>query len=638
MMNVRKILLLVSALVGCATPGHRYGVISRGDVGTVSTVTSTDGTVTVTNPTGPTVNVAVPPASVASWANGALRFFAVDTTNGNDANLGYSDVSQTAAGAVAVKTLGRMMQMLPRFGQGRAARVAIASGSYASDTQWTIDGASGLTSGVTFNSLIFIGTGTNATAGATAFAGDTNDSLDAGFVNATGMNATGYNVTAYTVDADGTPHVTLQLNGGGAPAWTANGTARPYGCRVRFDVATATAGLHNQMDTVIYVSGSNQLILSSALPAAPAIGDVLYIEMPGVTGMAQTLITNTGESSTAVFPTSFSGIQFGNLDVSRSSVVIGQSETLNTQVSQSFVSLTDTISDTSATGFTNPLRSGVRLSRITQTGGVFKGVAMTTTTTSSPSPVWLSMSSVTWERSASASGIQKIGGGIGGNAVAETVGTNGSSAHGATCQVFGTSAVGGGAVRAGFFIAASVTHGRINYINMGANPALHLAGPNLGVVFAAPFATPTGSTGNTDVGLDLTAFSGSGTAFGAAGAQIAVSQAPTVTGTAGDVRLANGTIVSWATAMSGVIDTNNNQIFGVASGPSHVIAVPNGSTATTFTGVGPAAASTTIQRWVQFPDNAGGYYLVPSYHVTEPGTFGLLSLPWADEPSAYVNQ
>lgn len=495
---------------------------------------------------------------------GKPRFFAVDASV-VVSGQGWSDVSQAAAGAVAVKTIAEVLQLLPRFGQGRACRVAIASGNYATDLQVVLDGINGVAS-TNFNSLLIIGTGTNATAGAVKFAGDTNDSLYMGFVTATGANASGYNMTAYALAADGTPTFTAQLAGGGSPGWTANSTGRPYGCRIRFDVNTTTPALRNAMSSINLTSGAATGVLASALPASPVVGDdgdVFYIEMPGVTGPNAILISGSGELDlTSYVPVSIGGLSAGALNVNRSCVAICGCESGNASFTLSSVRLQDTIFDDVASGFSTAVRGpSLRATSVTAAASKFYAAAAATTSTTTVGFTWQDCMGIVWERSASATGYAKFGGGTGaGNTTIDVIGTNGSTAHGGTCQVFGTAAAASGATRAGGYIGGGGYHGRVAYTNMGANPAIAIAGSGQGVLLLVP----TGSTGNTGVGLSLQAGV-------AQGCTIAFVGTPTVTGAGGDVQLANGQITTWAALLAtGLADTQGNRFIS-ATGPLQVI-------------------------------------------------------------------
>jgi hypothetical protein len=121
-----------------------------------------------------------------------------------------------------------------------------------------------------------------------------------------------------------------------------------------------------------------------------------------------------------------------------------------------------------------------------------------------------------------------------------------------TPQIGGSAGVLLRTPRAARLVVNSVTGaiGECVFAGAGANPAIkvnnycHLS-------FAAGVCS--GTTGNNDVGLDLT---------NAFNSQILVFTTPTVTGALGDVRLAGGQIITWAQAIAGVIDSQGNRISG----------------------------------------------------------------------------
>lgn len=80
-----------------------------------------------------------PQESAADWPLGENRYYAVDPVNGDDSNLGYSDVSFAAAGAVALKTLEALAARLPANGAGRSVWIGLASGTYLKQDGATID-------------------------------------------------------------------------------------------------------------------------------------------------------------------------------------------------------------------------------------------------------------------------------------------------------------------------------------------------------------------------------------------------------------------------------------------------------------------------------------------------------------------
>ncbi len=105
------------------------------------------------------------------------------------------------------------------------------------------------------------------------------------------------------------------------------------------------------------------------------------------------------------------------------------------------------------------------------------------------------------------------------------------------------------------------------------------------------------------MGLDLTASQGSRIYIGGTGT--------TVTGNLGDVRLADGTIITWAQARAGVIDTAGNQLWSAGTSPLHFTVLVNGVVAVALNNA-PAGSPAAPVRWVKIPDGAGGFYTFPS--------------------------
>lgn len=524
----------------------------NGGGGAVDSVTSPDNVVQVSPTSG---NVVVNQHLVATWgSDGSTRFFAIDSKNGNDANAGFSDVTQAAAGLVAKKSISSLLQIVPKFGNGRKARIAIRAGSYAGDVALRFVGFTG------YKDLLLIGTDSVASAGAIAFAGDGNDTLCAGMTTATGANAAGYNPTAYVVSGDGTPTITLQLNGGGPPAFAAP-PSRPYGSRLRFDVNSTTVALRNVATTVLNTSGSGSLILSTALPASPVVGDVCYIEMPNVTGLTATdlagtsaelaglALGNVGSSTALNFDDS--SITFSGCDCDRLLWTGGQ---INCTPSIA------TFSPFPTTGYT--LRSG---------GGVITGAVVIAAIGSGwcdtgafnggmviEQPVFLLL-----EAFAAKALYVEGGEHAPGFSVVESVGTNASTAHGATSQIWGVN--NGSGLTCGLALHGGYTVGRIRFSNQGPNPAIRSGGAGSGILLYG--ASGGVADGNTDVGLDLTPVGAFDNNVGSMGLMIALVGNPSVTGTVGDVRLPNGQITTWAALLAtGLADTEGNRFIS-ASGP-----------------------------------------------------------------------
>lgn len=526
----------------------------------------------------------------ADWTASNTRFFACDGTNGSDTNLGWSDTSQAVAGTVAVQTIGRLLLILAKFGQGRSCRAAIRSGNYASDI--TID----LSGFIGFKALEITGTDTVASAGSVAFAGDTNDSICAGFTTATGLNAAGYNITNVSVDGLGTTTLTLQLNGGGSPTFGAN-PARPYGCRIRGDINN-TAGNRNVCASVIFVTSATQIIVGLNAIPTPAAGDVFYLEMPNVTGPTTTLMQHSGQTTSNLVE--IVGIQLGQFRASFADVILSGCEATRIQCMQCRLSLSNTDPVGNVIGPSIRLAGFMSLTggSLNMTDGSITNVAASTLD---------HVGTLLIERSSWGSQLLCFGTSqAAGNNIQYSIGTNSSTNHGSTCQAWGTVTAPAGTIRCGLYIAGGLYHGRINYGGMGANPSYVVNGTGLGVTIQGA----TGSTGNTDVGMSLAPNGASGNTVGAMGCTIAIIPVDSVTGTTGDIRLSDGTIVSWATASAGILDVNGNRLFAAGNAPDHPISVASGAGVLAPTNA--PAGATTYARYFKFPDGAGGFFTVGS--------------------------
>lgn len=596
------------------------------------TVESTGGTVAVTTPDASHINLEVatpfpgygtaPPlvsaassagaastvsrsdhthgSTVADWGTaGSVRYFACDGTNGSDANAGWSDASQAAAGAVAVKTLARLLQIVPKFGNGRKARVAIRSGNYASDATLDLSGFAG------YGVLIFIGTDTVASAGSTAFLGDTNDTICAGMTTATGMNTAGYNPTAYSVAADGTPTITLQLAGGGAPAFPA-APARPYGCRLRFDVASTTAALRNFADSVLLVptgGGGAQLVIGEPLPASPVIGDVCYVEMPNVTGPVSTVVINSQGAEML----QLCGLSLGTLITTGGAVKVVGCEAGAAIFDNVLLSIVRIISNLPSGA--PVVGMGLRAGGLSTMGGLLNLTDWCdTATTTFQEPELIAA-----ERWAAGGMILYGGSHAIGNNVAETIGTNSSTNHGATCQIWKAATLPVGVSACGLAIYGGYQIGRVKCSNMGAVPGARINGTGMGVTVQA--ISGGIADGNTDVGLDLSPAGISGNSLGGNGCTVFVVSSDTATGTAGDIRLSDGTIISWATALAGVVDANGNRLFTTNSAPLGAT-VASAATAVALGAVAPGTVtSSTPTAWTTIVIS-GVKYLIPLWPST----------------------
>lgn len=250
-----------------AGSGSGITAVNSGDSGIV---TKTVGTVvTVSQQVG------------AEWQFG--RVYAVDGDLGDDAHLGYADmtaattgayaVACAAAGAVAKKTLAGLQAIFPRVGNGRIAVVLIKQDTYADSIDF-LQGVVGYANGCP----LVRGTVTDATAGSVAFAGDSNDALMAGCKTVVGLNAAGYNPTGVPT----TNTIPCVLNGGGAPGLPSDPSV-PVGWRMRFSNSAPTqVALRNQCMQITSTSTNDTLHTEFDLPAAPVSTDVFFLEQAGV--------------------------------------------------------------------------------------------------------------------------------------------------------------------------------------------------------------------------------------------------------------------------------------------------------------------------------------------------------------------
>jgi hypothetical protein len=216
---------------------------------------------------------------VATWSTAGIRIFAVDPA-GSDTNLCWADsadqtqpnvaIATQAAGALPCATIAGATAEIPPVGAGRALAIVIKGlGASYSDPAAVFNGIRG------YAKIIMRGTGTGATANATAFAGDVNDLTFQGAVTAAGLNTGGYNPTGSATSAT----VTIQLAGGGAVTFGAE-PATPLYRRARFAYNTTTTALQNQVFGIIAVPGANQITLDTSITYVGS--DVFYIEEPGV--------------------------------------------------------------------------------------------------------------------------------------------------------------------------------------------------------------------------------------------------------------------------------------------------------------------------------------------------------------------
>jgi hypothetical protein len=489
------------------------------------------------------------PELVADWPLGTTRYFACDLLNGNDGADGFSDVSLLDSRNHAVKTLDVFTrQVIPKFGAGRLGRAAVLAGNYASDTILDLSGCSG------YKQLDICATADVPSAGASAFTGDANDFIAAGMSIADGTSPDGYNVTSYVGTGDGTVIVTLQKNGGGAPGFGAM-PARPYGCRIRFGSGTATPELANKCSGVTFLVNSDTIEIALGVPAVPTLADVCYFDAPAVTGPTTTIMNHFGGDGTGNPDTQLLGLQLGFVQMNHSRVRFAGCEATGFNATDSSIIAGESALDIPSTFRT--IGTGLRYRSINARGGSWNltscmGMNLLTS-------VFFQPGSFVWERSSSGAQLILYGGGHAvGNTIIDAVGTHLSTNHGAACRIWGNVAPPQGTKQCGLWLGGGYRTGRIKFSNMGANPCVRQNGTGMASTMSNQIQG-SAADGNLDVGLDLSPNGRVGDTAGAMGCTIALESLPTVTGTNGDVRLPDGTIVTWAQAMAGLTDGKGNR-------------------------------------------------------------------------------
>lgn len=518
--------------------------------GGVDDVTGIDGI--IVDPT--TGHVVVGQDIVAAWPLGIPRIYAVSSSTGNNANLGYADpvtasptdyaAACVAAGAVAKATLAGLGEIFPRNGGGRKVVILIEAGTYADGLDSFLDGVVGYEDGMP----LVRGTITDGASGSVAFAGDATDALIAGCVNGTGLNAAGYDITGSP-----TAHsFTVEIPGGGAPGWGAE-PARPQGLRSRFNPSNPT--LPNTCNDVAFISGNDTAHLQSDMAGgAPLVGDRVYFEQGGVVVAA---------SNFSATPNGVRGIQLVGIRVNGALAV--QNTRLSLCVSGG-TSLTATDAEiSSAMTYTDPVLGSIL------SGGGFR--AETTATFNSSRTSLAGLCSVTstlftkslailWGIACSAARVSVQGAHLDSRqdlTADPCIGTIGGTGVGIP-RIFG------GAGTANLILdGCAVTVGDVSITGAGGTPGIQFKGAGL----CNLNGQPTGSTGNTDVGADFQ----NATAFTLI---VKNGSLPTVTGTAGDIRLGGQGIQPWTNLnFQEMWDTSGNHLRNESSnGPYNTAISP----------------------------------------------------------------
>ncbi len=550
-----------------------FGVTGSSTAVPAPIVASVPYTVPMLNSAGTSVAwSAITPAStsgmVATWDPSVYRVYAIDYDAGNDASAGAAtaasssladfEAADAAAGAVALKTMQGLGQIIPRQGAGRKIAIIIASRSggtsYLKQDGVTVDSLDSFMTGtVGYSQILIWATGTNATCGATKFTGDAADFTCAGGIIVPGTNSSGYHPTA----GASTTTVPATKVGGGAPGLASEPLA-PLGYSTRFDVGTTTSSLRNiarGTQIVSTTSTTNDTVSPQApWPATPTTSDTFYLEQPGVVcnGWGANWDINSRVSIVGIRALTLTNYSPGPTEISSLKHMfdgLGGSTALGT-VTAGIIAI-------------SAFDPGTGVGTITRGSTIHIAGAITLQPGTFPQ-----LSSVVTEGQSlfefMQGGFEDRGSVFGGTLIFQ--GMNASLIPGN--PFLGNVTPGPTQIQdrviAGHVVVdgGSLNLRDVQITGTGAIPAISVVG-----VATVYLGGPTGSTGNTDVGLDLT---------GATGARVIINSLPTVTGTAGDVRLADGTIITWAQANAGVMDSAGNQITGTATFP--ITVTPAGTT------------------------------------------------------------
>lgn len=539
--------------VGTDSGGAGAGILTiNGSGAAVQTIVPASAATTVTSVGGVTT---VGERVVADWSIANIRVYTVDFVNGLDTNIGFVDAAGTsaaqyaaacvAAGVVAKKTFSGLAAIFPRFGAGRLVEIIIANAgvntaqAYADNLQSFLNDISG------YLNWCVRATGTNTTAGCLAFDGTAADLIYQGGITVTGLNVAGYNPAGASTTS--LPCVKV----GGAAAALPAEPAAPLGWRVRFDALTTTVGLRNQCRQIAQVVGDT-ITPQSAFTNAPVNTDVFYIEQPGVTCNASSIVMGLSgvRALGSTITAGISGILItGTLNLGYSICALAfcgcagtvQTDGFNQILISQFLFHPVLSTITVGGGF----RSGGRADYNNVSGGFLNLLGMV----SSSGGGSISNSSLSnWQVGCYAAGIFSIirnvqGAGIKLSDLPASIGT--SAASNARPRIVGQLRVIGG----------NTTLGNVDISGAGAVAAIEIRGC---CILGLGDGLISGSVGNTDVGLNLTL---SRNSFILVGPTL-----PTLTGTLGDVRLAGGQIVTWAQLFAtGLVDQSGNRFISAAN-------------------------------------------------------------------------
>lgn len=545
----------VGVLATDAQHGSRGGGTQHADVvagGASGFMTGTQATQLATNTTALGVIAATWPVTTAGVQQ--VRCYLIDYDGGNDSNVGYID---GAAGAtlvpagLAIKTWERFFQIFPKLGNGRWAvvlwKARAAAATYLKQDGVTADSI--LTGGISGYAYLRV-------SGSTDLTNSASDQITQGCVQVeTGPNGDG----SFTVGAASTTTL-LNLNAGSISAEPAS---TQY--RIRFSPTTVTVALRNQC-RLVTANTTGSLTLGSAASTTPATGgagDQFFIERPGCVvdkidwahGVPQSTTfglffnyltgVRTASTTSSAFKVSAAstGLSFVECSGATNTAVFVASDTFN-------FSVRDTFNTEAAAAIT--LGMGLRLNcqgnvnrvyaqNITCLGAMRAATsfswAFCTYTNGGVGPRSYFANAPTFN----------LCGTPGGANLGETSGFilgDTSATNAAPRVVSGQIAVN----------QSSVGIRRVDVTN-NTNGAIKLTGMGCTLVVDGC----TGTSGNTDVGIDMSAAVGCTLIAGR-------SSANTISGTAGDIRLAGTAITTHAAlTLVGHDDNAGNKYLGTGT-------------------------------------------------------------------------
>jgi len=541
------------------------------------------------------------PTTQAGWDATLVRYYLLDYDGGSDANVGYVDA---AAGATidpagkALKTVERLMEIFPTTGGGRSVvvmqKLRAGGANYLKKDGATQDSIN--TSALVGYSMLW--------RGSTDLTNSAEDKVRIGFMTAVaGPNGDG----SFTCAGGGTSSVFSVAAGslGAEPA------AIQY--RVRFDANTATASLRN-ICRLITAHTTTQLT-TTAFPATPSASDTFFVERPGVrmdklfhTSMSMMAVTPTPAQATA----GINGCQFVGLAFT--STTSGQVQLTGSSLNISGCELTGATNNFVMTA-TNIYRLSVGGNGYSDEGGSFRTHAMGFRT-ASPITItrcmFVNMTDAGLMNTAQASSISLCSTGIYGvksyfatRPLVFFCGfpssrTENNFAQTAAFQV-GDAVTSNPAPRMekGLDITGSnVCVRRVDFANC-TSPCITL----LGVGMQLFIDGCTGSSGNTNVGLDATGARNCTLTMG-------LTNANAFTGTAGDIRAVGPAVTTHAGLLTtNLRDSAGNHYLGTGGevvGPCTMLTNSEGTALAIGALMRGSSASAVLRAQADTVANAGG--------------------------------